>query len=496
MNKFKGYLISFFAILFILGVTVNIGAAGNLLEKGIAEYKAENYEESLVILIEARNQQPESSVAAFYTGLAFKQVGNLDEAQKHLKDAIRLTPPVVEAYTNLIEILYNLNKIEEAKKLIEKAEKENIKPSHIAFLKGLIFAKEGDAEAAIKSFQKAKTLDASISQAADFQIALAHAKKGKFKTARESLKAIVEVDPASELASFAKEYEKSIDKTLALHKTWNFSIGAAYQFDDNPVSADGAIVSKSEDSSMVNTFRASYNPYMEGPWTFGSIINFYANTYDTTDELNVINPSISLIPGYNFKNGILSVPVSYNHTWLHDHKYMSLASAKPTLNIMMVPGHIAQFSVGFSNREMLKPPLMKEEDRDGEIYNAGAGYIYPFANNKGMFNLRYEYSKTFTEGINWENYGNRLSAGMLFPVKHNVNLMLSGDIFIQRFNNEHTTFNLRRKDKVYSCSAGIIWEMVKGLNVNLQYYVTRTDSNITIYDYKRNIFTAGLEYRF
>ena len=38
--------------------------------------------------------------------------------------------------------------------------------------------------------------------------------------------------------------------------------------------------------------------------------------------------------------------------------------------------------------------------------------------------------------------------------------------------------------------------MVRGLYINLQYTYARADSNISVYDYDRNIYTAGIEYRF
>jgi len=60
-------------------------AADNLLEKGIEEYKAENYEEAIDILLAVRYEQPASSIAAFYLGLTYKQMREYKLAERNLR---------------------------------------------------------------------------------------------------------------------------------------------------------------------------------------------------------------------------------------------------------------------------------------------------------------------------------------------------------------------------------------------------------------------------
>ena len=116
--------ISFFVMVFLLLMPLGLSAADSfedLLKKGISEYKAENYEEAVELFKMARRKQPNSSIAAFYMGLVYKQTGNYGEAKMHYRDAVNLKPHVMDAYTELIEVLYNLNELKEAKEWIEKA---------------------------------------------------------------------------------------------------------------------------------------------------------------------------------------------------------------------------------------------------------------------------------------------------------------------------------------------------------------------------------------
>lgn len=475
-------------------------AADDILEKGIAEFKAENYEEALSLFRQIKQDSRLYSIASFYSGLAYKQIGDYREAAGHFRNAVNFEPRVNDAYVELIDVLYNLEELKEAKRWIAEAEKHKIKPGHVAFLKGLVFLKEDKAKDAVDAFKKAKELDASLAQSADFQIAMAYSKERRLTKARESLKAVIAVDPTSELASFAKEYENAFAKAIEAHKTWRFTAGIAYQFDSNvvakPLTDTGVNISGQRDTSVISSFKIDYSPLIEGQWLFNAQYSAIYNEYAQTRSYNMFAQSLSLIPGYTFNDSVVTSPLSYSRIWLKDHKYMSLISWKPTLSLMFLPGHIGQVSAGYTKRELLQPPSDVNEDRDGEIQSVSIGYIYPFSDGKGMFNVRYEYSKDDTDGKNWDNRGNRATVSILVPVTSKIGLTLSGDMFLQRYDNVHTSFGKKRKERAYTGTSGITWEMLKGLSLNLQYSYNRTDSNIATYDYRKEVYTTGLEYSF
>jgi tetratricopeptide (TPR) repeat protein len=490
--------------------------AEDLLQKGIREYRAESYEEALETLKKARELNPKSSVAAFYLGLTYKQIGNYKESAKNFRDALTLTPSVNEAYPELIEMLYNLDELKEAKQWISEAEKAKALPANIAFLKGLVLAKENNNEEAVASFIKAKGLNPALTQAVDFQIAMIYAKERKLKEARNTLKALISIDPSSELASFAKEYETAIARAIEAHKNWRFGIGATYLYDDNVVSKPTAIIgtaavdniSGKRDSAITNTFRVDYSPLLSGSWSFMAQYSILTTNYFRSYKYDVMAHSIAIIPAYNFQNAALSLPVSYSHMWLNEREYMHLTSVKPVLSIQVFPGHIGQFSLGYSKREMLKYSIGADpdEDRDGNLYSAMIGYVYPFKEGKGAINIRYEYTKDDTQGRNWDSKSDKIGASILYPVINRVNLSLSGDMTFQNYKNIHTVSGTgtngypniptKRKDIIYNAGASIIYEILKGLNLNLNYSHTRADSNFAIYDYKRNAYNLGITYEF
>jgi len=500
----KNFLRAFiFTFIFICSIYAeSIYAASDFLEKGIENYRNENYEEALALLIEARKEQPDSSIAAFYLGVAYKQLREYQLAEKNLRDSLQLSPPVKDAYIELAEVLYTQNQLNEAEGWALKAETEGINPANAVFLRGMILSKRGMSEEAVMTFNKAKQMNPALIQPADFQIAMIQLKTQNFKDAQKTFKAIEEIDPSSELASFAKEYEKSLSRTLDMYKTWRFSIGVGYQYDDNVIlkpttSIPGVEITGERDSSILATLGIIFNPIMKEPFFFNCQYNLYTNTYFDTNTHNLMTHTLSANPGIYIKNGSISLPLSYSHIWVHERQYMSLFSAKPGIQFAFLPQHIARFSIGYEKRELLEAPIDSDEDRDGNVFTASTGYIHPFSGGKGLFNLLYEFSYDNTDGKNWDNIGNRFTAGLLLPsLILKTDFILSGEVFLQNFKNTHTVFDKRRKDNNYTLSINLVRQLISGLFLNLQYSYTRADSNIPIYDYDRNIYTAGIEYRF
>ncbi len=489
-----------FLPLFIMFIISASAYGSDLMDRGIKEFRAENFEEALIIFKQARQEEPNNSVAAFYLGLAYKQGGQNKEAVENFKAAVTLTPAVKDAYPELVEILYNANEFKEARKWIAKAEKENILPARMVFLSGLILVKENKNSAAIDAFKKAKQLDTSMSQAADFQIAMAYAKEKKPAEAQEAFKAVIAVDPNSELASFAKEYEMAVTEAVAKFKVWRFNVGLSYNYDDNIVSkpstsVPGVLIFGEKGYYGVGTFSVNYNPAPWGPLSLSAAYGLYSSHYRDTNTHNIMSHTVSATPGYTYQSVALTVPVSYNYVFLRERGYESVTAVKPTFTLLLSPTNIVQAGAGLAKRDIIKEAIDPNENRDGKVYSALLGYIHPFTNG-AMANFRYEYTKDITDGQNWKNRGNEFNLGGVYPLTQKLSLLGNAGYLQQDYDKTSTVFLLRRHDKIYTASATAKTEVYKNLNVNLSYGWTRADSNIAVYDYKRNVYTAGLDYSF
>lgn len=481
--------------------------AGNL-EEGIVQYRVENFEEALSLLEKARAEQPGSSVAAFYLGMARKQTGDITGAIRDLSAAVRLLPPVLDAYLELADAYHVSGDEKKALEWAIRSEKEGVKPGQSAFMRGLALAGLSKGDEAISAFEQAKKLDPTLTQAADLQIAMALAGSRKITRARDALRAVVAADPNSEIASYAKEYEQSFTRVIEDYRPLRLTVGLNYLYDDNAISnpsnpAARAVIGNptgERDHAFLGNFRMDYTPLPVNDLVFSAqyLLQTTEYTESNTDEENpsTVISALTVNPGYSVGSSILSLPIGFTHVLLKDHKYQSSVSVRPTWSWQAAPQHIVQLGTSFTRRDMLQDALAVEEDRDAHVGGANAGYIYSYGTQGGMAAARYDFSYDSAKGDNWKNRTHRWSLNGIVPLTDAVKLNLGGEVSWQDYLKTHTVFNTRRDDTTWYGTAGLSWSVTENITLSAQYAHTRADSNIAVYDYDRNTFSAGIEFGF
>ncbi|ACM20054.1 TPR domain protein [Geotalea daltonii FRC-32] len=469
------------------------------LELGINEYQAERFEEAQEILAAAQKEQPTSSAVAYHLGLALKQTGNLEQAVANLKMSLKLEPMVSDAYPELIELLYLQNDFAEAGKFIAMAESAGVKPARVAFLKGQVLAGNDNSEGAVAALIKAKEIDPALAQQADFQIAQIYLKQGDRDKAQESLKSVISGDPSSELAGFAREYERRL--TAAAPRNWHIFAGVNLQYDDNVVvkpsqDVPGLFLPTPHDWSSNQNLRILYEMPARGPWLFNGQYSLYNNSYFKRDEYSQLSQGVTLAPAYRLTPQLMfSLPVSFNYTLLSYEAYSNQVTVKPTATAFFASDHLGQASFGYSRRNYLQNTV-SSENRDADGYAGQMGYIYLFAEERGFFNLRYEFSLEDAQGNNWSYLGNRLNADLLLPLASRTSVIISLEGFWQNYLNNHTVYGMKREDATYAATVNLSHELTDGIFVNFQYFHASDFSNLALYEYDRNVYSTGVEVRF
>ncbi|OPL11548.1 MAG: hypothetical protein AVO39_05590 [delta proteobacterium MLS_D] len=490
----------------------------DVLKQGIEEYRLENYEESVETLTEARKLLPDSSMAAFMLGMAYKQTMDYQSALPNFQDAVTLEPRIKEALPELINIHYRLGNLEEAKRWIDVAEREEIMPAPVSFLKGLVLQKEGNYLESVDAFERAKSLDEKMSQSADFQIGVSYMMARRLQEARERFQAAIVADPATDLGTYARRYQDLVEDRIFRERPWRFTAGLFGRFDSN-------VVAKPEESSFAGgitneaslafapSFRVDFVPVLEGNklfsanYSFGSVI---LNKNSTTH--NLLGNTFSVTPGYRFGRSALNLNVSYGHYLLGGRRYLETFSVGPLYRYLLNDRNILEVFAGFVSNDYLKPlapgisPI--EYDQDNEGVRAYLSWVWLFARDS-FFNARYEFTTENADGVRYDNEGHQFTLNTIFPIAKNVKFQASVGYFLRDFSHRLTYVepnpappplfvgvDMERKDHQYSASAGLTWEATRQLNVIFQYSATRNRSNDPLNTYTRHIFTTGIEYKF
>ena len=535
MKRYAIFLVTVFVFISFVGFA---GAQSQSFEMGMKEFRDENYEEALVYFLEARKAEPKSSTVAFYVGLTYKVIEQNKEAIPYLRDAVTLTPRIKEALVELIDVLYQTDNLKEAKEWVAIGEKEEIQPARVQLLKGMIMSKEGKNMEAVSAFEKAKALDPSMAQTAELQIANAYTKEGKLKEAQKRFQATITIDPTTDMATLARDYDKALAEKFERERPWSFSVGLSYKYDTNVVAkGSGPIVdaiSGHEDSALNLSLRIGYTaPFsFNKPYNLSFQYSLYADKYfpkqytradGTTgnlSEYNAMTQTISAIPGYNFEKWSLSLPISYAYSslqgdkgndflnelsWSNTTRYMEQTGITPTARFMITQNNMGEASLGFLRKYYFETPLHPEplssdENRNSNIMNGSLGWTYFFKEGKGLVGLKYTYAEENAEGHNWTNREHRFSLSFLYPLKDILAVPLkfqfSGDAAFTQYKYDNLVFDMKRRDDTYNTAFGLIYELTKNTDILAQYTYIRDKCNIDIYDYKREMFSIGFEYRY
>jgi Tfp pilus assembly protein PilF len=505
-NNANSKISLFFVIfLFIILPTLVSEAQENkvsaTLERGIGQFKHENYDEALPLLKQAREEDPSSTLAAYYLGLDYKQLQDYKSAIPHLKDAVTNKPKIIGALIELIDCLYQEGELEEAIKWISEAEKEGIRPAQVAFLKGLVLVKQDKTQEAITAFKQAKQLDKTMEQSCDYQIGIAHLKTKEFGYAQEAFNDVIALEPLSNTARYASEYLDAITKRTEAMRKLKLNVGVAWQYDDNAILAPddaslAANISDKSDFREVYTTNLEYNHQFSERLGIRNQYLFYFAKQNDLGFYNTMSHSLVVQPNIYFKRSILSFPTTYTHTSVNEKSYLSNPAINSIYNFMVGDKQMGQVFLQYNNKNYLWTPSTANENRDGNELRGGLGWYLFFAKRKGFFNLRYDANKDWAKGNNWEYFGNKVSSVVTLPVTDKLKIMLLGSALFQKFSNTHSVFYVRRNDKVYTLTSLITYQFHKDWEIQAQYTRIKDDSSINLYSYNRNISSIGFQFNF
>jgi Flp pilus assembly protein TadD len=469
------------------------------LAEGIKAIEREEYEEAVESLEKARLNHPDSAVPFYYLGVAYKNMQDFKLAAENLKLAMTMRPGVKDAIFDLAEMHFHMGDDAECLKGIETAEMEGVRPAETSFLKGLVFARLGRLRHAIAAFNKAKELDPTMAQAADYQTGLVLMKLGNLRKARSALKESIVVDPNSDLASVSAQYVEMINKRVDELKPIRLAGEVGYEYDDNVFlspsdQAAAAEVTGEDDTRVVVSFRAEYLPRLPGEIDVKAQYSFYHSEHESLDSHDVTSHTVSVVPSYRIWEGVIDLLLSYNMTWVDDYEYLESITVSPGVTFTIADGLIGQAGVKLQHREYIRPSIIDEEDRDSFEKAAYVGGIYVFGKtDKGYLRGRYTLSREKTDGENWSYLGHRGHLSLSVPIIDKLRLNVAGEVARMHFDGVNTNFLKKRRDLVWLADIGFSYELQRKIDLLLKYTHTRSDSSIGVYDYEKNVAGASVK---
>lgn len=484
-------------------IQAQTAAGPDNLKQGVALLNDGSYEEAVTEFVKARELEPGSSKAAYYLGSAYKKAQDYQNALKHFTDAVLLKPIINEAYLELADTYYQLDRFDDAYEALLMAERSKVEPSQTAFLKGLVLTKRGENAKAVAEFIRAKTSDPKLTLTADYQIATAYMQQGKLKEARDLFKDIVIRDPNSELAPLAEQYAQALTKRIVDERPLKITAAVSYQYDSNVIlkpsdSKVAAAISGEADTSAIATLRAEYDPKIySDPYGMKLQYSLYMNAHSELKDYDVQSHAFTAAPSRRFASGSASLLAGFNFTLVNNKAYQETISLSPIYAFAPFEGQYVQTTLKYESKNYDTKVSVSDEDRNGSNMGAGVSWFTFFLPGSGFLNIRYDLDKEDTKGSNWRYTGNRFGATFLYPIQERFKITAGADVYFQSFDSPNTSFSgTVRKDKTYTLNMQTSYTLLDALDINAQFAYIQGDSNIPVYGYNKYTISAGLEARF
>ena len=475
------------------------GDSAALLAEGIAYYEDESYEEALESLQGVLFLDPGSIEAAYYTGLTYKEMLVYPKALEYLERTILFEASNLDAQAVLGEVFYALGRYDEAEAALKRAEGSKRNFAHITFIRGLISMEREDYKDAVEELEASGSVQGAYKNKADYYLALAYLKLGEDDKAEGALMRVAEVGDDPILARQAGAILKKIKGSGKDKRALKLSVSYSVEVDDNVIlkpseEISGITITGEDDITHKVSLRAAYK-FSLGRSSLNAGYSYFQSIHNTQSSIDLMGHSISLAHVTPTNRGEFTVPVSFSFYHLDFNPYLKALRIGPAYGYNFDRDNWLIINLTGSVKDFLIAPSAAPEERDALNLQGGLSFLSFFKERRGSFNLGFAFDIEDTEGSNWSYIGVKGFFALLYPLSETVDFQATGQYYNQVYRNSHTVYGEKRTDNILRVEPKVTFHFAK-TDLHFRYLYSKSSSNIGVYDYTRNLFGTGVEYKF
>ncbi len=337
---------------------------------------------------------------------------------------------------------------------------------------------------------------------------MALAAQNRLKEAQKALQEIITLAPQSDAAGVAQRYTSALERRLKELQPFHAYVSVGVDFDSNVTvqpgnAAASQLVAGQGDAVYTYNTGLEYNFFPGRPYGLLSQYAVTQNFHPRLTKFDTLSHTVGLVPMYQFPNSRLWFPFNFNYTDVENDKYYTGFTLTPTYLYLLTPKVGLELGLRWCRKYYWFPVSIPEDNRSAHNYGYSGGlyYFFKHKDQDGYLQARASYEHDYTYGGNWENSSYRLFLMALYPVTANFKVSTFIDLMMQPFNKEfYGGYPLqlypKRHDKTFILGVNLSYNIYKGLEFNLHYYLIRDDSNNPIFDYIRHILGCQLGFRY
>jgi len=239
-----------------------------------------------------------------------------------------------------------------------------------------------------------------------------------------------------------------------------------------------------------HTYSSSYKDMMWG--TTGTA---YKAVYNKESDLDILYLDIDSGPQFIFGKDISGISFVGDYIEIEEKKYQTSAGVKAFYRHMFTPYLFIAADVQHKRK-------FYEQNSNRDARNVAVSFDTTYLVKNTWLNLfiAAEKERATDNEFSYKRYAAKLSLSRELP--WDVTLFGNYDFVYSRYDGIADLFTEKRRDYVHRAGCGLkkrLWESSdrdKSLSVVLKYQYTHADSNIDLYEYRKNLIQTFFEYRF
>ena len=484
------------------------------MSKGILEFSRGRYERAAEVFQQALNAKPGDVDALNYLGQTLLRLKNYEGAEAKFRESLEHQPSSAQALLGLGIAQACLGKYQEALTTLNAAEQVSADNPLIYYFKGLVSQQLSAYDQSQALFSRAMALSPDLTPTVRYYTGIAHYQRGLLDEARKEFEAaIASSEPDSDLARSAKEFLQQRGASKG-PRAWDLSMSISGQYDSNVVllplgtqpPGGQTGISQKDDYRAAFYLRGEFRGIQTNAWTVGATYGFYQSLHQTLSTFDVENHSPSLFVQHQF--GVLQTRLQYMYDYVKvgQSPYLIGNAIQPTFTLAESGNKFTLFQFRYQDKDFQHGLFPANSFRDGKNWLAGVTQFFYFANGAGQVRIGYIYDTDRTGGgspaiavvgnqtnADWAYRAHRLATGLSLPPVMTVRLSLAFDYYRQDYDNPSSfssTGTTRRMDEILFFTGALSRNITDNFSIALEYNYTRDQSNVSLFDYARNVYSV------
>jgi tetratricopeptide (TPR) repeat protein len=500
--------------------------AGVLLAQAILAYDDRRYDQAMQLLERVLERDPRNARALYYQGLVHLARQRADLAIEPLEKARAIRPGDVFIRYQLGVAYFTLGLYDQADPILSEVFAEQPGLDALGYYVGFLRYRKQDYAGAVTAFEAGRVTDPNLRQLAGFYKGLALGVLGLSDQAIAALNDSLTIQGSDPLTGSAVRLRDALSLARSGAKRFRgqITVGGFYNdnvaINPNPSSDPFAEAVRSNETragGLTAGAMLEYSWFRHGPMEATASYSFFStfNQKGRLWQFNVMDHQVAVAGYYR---GTLAGKTPYQLALSYSYDYLFLgydgflarqtATFSPTvvMDTLNLTTAVFRFqrldfynALGFADFVQRFPATQ----RDGYNWMGGFTHFLRFEGDKHLVSLGYQYDVEDTVGVDFSYSGNKLlTGGMVTLPWGRIRLRYDYQVHWRQYRSKNVTFpfddpgQIRRIDIQQNHTALIEKPLPYNFTLTLQYQRTQNDSNLAIYGFTQNIYTATTTWNF